>query len=385
MQIRNRFVFYFCVALTSVLVSSLCALAQGSPDPFKQQQPDPNGQQKPYSLENDPVTQNILFLQIIDTSKINVPSFTPLAAPIRRTPIKKDWNVIGKKLMEGFIVDRTDSLQRTPLGMCDIYTTKDNSIFKIYQNGIEWSYGLSSIKKAFIYDFEEIKKRNEKPSSKPLPPPIIKFITAEEARKIALDYIKSTIGFIPQSKGKVIVEQVEEFEAAADKLYTLKLFKTILIKQNQIKLSSTKTPINDFPITMVDDYIEVKVDGNKRVVSATIKWFEGDNEIADPQPGINGIEAVNAARKSAIAAYNNNPPTFTLNNIQLAYVTLREDLSLAYPVWLMDLRYNETSDLNWKPSGNQTMDALSHKYGTKVDTISLAYGIDAISGKPYQL
>lgn len=374
-----------CAAICILVYSGFAALAQTAGGGSSIVPANNSGKPQVYSLENDPVSQNILFLQIIDTANIDVPAYVPVVAPLKRQPLNKNWDEVGKKLMKGFIVDKTSSLQRTPLGHCDIYVTKDGSIFKIYQYGIEWAYGLGSMKKAIMYDFEEIKRRNEKPSSKPLPPPVIRFISAAEGKKIALDYVQSTLGYVPKSTSSAVVTQEEEFETSNDKLYTLKIYKAIPIKRTQHKIVSSKMPTSDINIMMVDDYIEVKVDGNKRVVSATIKWFEGDTAMSASESGLNGLEAINAARKAAIAAYNNNPPTFTLNQIQLAYVTVREDLTVAYPVWLMDLRYNEAKSIDWKPTGNQTVDALSHKYGTKVDTISLAYGIDAISGKPFQL
>lgn len=332
------------------------AFAQNAnPAPPSQQQPQPpqqGGGQQDLSLPE----------QLVQAQCISVEIPLPLDHPslklLRRKPIALTDDQLKSMFLSEQNVVRVEPAVYRSYGQGKRYVVDDDTYLVVYRVGFEYNgdakVGLVPVKKT-AFD-----KDNN---------PVYSFAyTADDGKAAALKMVEKYVG-LPKECGdfKLVynypdLSDVKKFDA---KWFTFTISKTY----------------RDVPL--LDDYIQVVLDGDKNLVAFSYYWDDDLTPYGDETPTIDSGFAVNQAKLAAISDYNGQPPLFTLFNIKLGYVNYRKDPTVLAPVWMMELKYNEVAQKENKDQGAQG--GLAPRFVTDVKHVTTYFAIDAIWGWKFDL
>jgi hypothetical protein len=135
-------------------------------------------------------------------------------------------------------------------------------------------------------------------------------------------------------------------------------------------------------VPLVDDYIQVSLDGDKYIVSISYFWSQVVEPYGDTYTAIDAGQALQSAKLIALDDFNNQPPPLTLFNMRLGYVNYRKDPSIVFPVWLLDCRWQETVRME-NPGYDQRK--AEQRYLAEVVKHDYLIGVDAFFATKVEL
>jgi len=136
-------------------------------------------------------------------------------------------------------------------------------------------------------------------------------------------------------------------------------------------------------VPLLDDYIQVTLDGDMNLVNLSYFWSQDIEPVTDEFQAIDAGFALMQAKRIVLEDWNNNPPPLTLFGIQLAFVNHRTNAKAIVPVWVMNLKWNEVIQVE-EPSASQDTKS-SKKFNTQVIQRDLVLAVDALKGGRFEM
>ena len=133
-------------------------------------------------------------------------------------------------------------------------------------------------------------------------------------------------------------------------------------------------------VPLLDDYIQVSLDGDMNLVNLSYFWSQDIEPVTQEFQAIDAGFALMQAKRIVLEEWNNNPPPLTLFGIQLAFVNHRSNTKAIVPVWLMNLKWNEVIQVQ-EPNPSPT----SKKFSTQVIERDLVLAVDALKGGKFEM
>ena len=126
-------------------------------------------------------------------------------------------------------------------------------------------------------------------------------------------------------------------------------------------------------VPLVDDYIQVAIDGDKNLANVSYFWSKEIEEKGSTYTAIDAGLALQEAKRIVLDEFENQPPPLTLFGVKLAYINYRKNPQMLLPVWLFDCRWSETrryENPNWDPKKSEQRyiaEVIEHKHLVAVD------------------
>ncbi len=126
-------------------------------------------------------------------------------------------------------------------------------------------------------------------------------------------------------------------------------------------------------VPLVDDYIQVAIDGEKNLANVSYFWSKEIEKQGNTYTAIDAGLALQSAKRIVLDEFGNQPPPLTLFGVKLAYINYRKNPQMLLPVWLFDCRWNETrryENPNWDPKKSEQRylaEVVTHKHLVAVD------------------
>jgi len=357
----TRLIRSFAVVVVVIFLAPWCTLAASAQNAKPAEPPQQPGQQQPPPQQGGG-GQPSLPEQLVQAQCISVEIPLPLDHPtlklIRRKPVPWSDDKLKEMFISGQHVAREEPVGFRPYGSGTRYVLDDDTYLDVSKVGFQYNGeakgGLVPLKKtAFDSDNK---------------PTYSLAFTADEGKAAALKMLEKYVG-LPKEGG--------DFKLAYDypDLSDVKKF-----EGKWFVFTVTKTFRG---VPLLDDYIQVVLDGNRNLVAFSYYWDDDLTTYGEEVPTVDAGYAVNQAKLAAIDAYNGQPPLFTLFNIKLGYVNYRKDPTVLAPVWMMELRYNEVAQKENKDQGAQG--GLAPRFVTDVKHVTTYFAIDAIWGRKFDL
>jgi len=135
-------------------------------------------------------------------------------------------------------------------------------------------------------------------------------------------------------------------------------------------------------VPVVDDYIQVAIDGAKNLANISYFWTHGFAKYGETYTAIDAGRALQSAKLIALDDFGNQPPPLTLFGVRLGYVNYRKNPEVLLPAWLFDLKWNEKRSYE-----NPQWDArkAEQRFLSEVVTHEYLIGVDAFFGAKVEL
>ncbi len=230
--------------------------------------------------------------------------------------------------------------------------------------------GISFYVDVYDWGFEYVNNLTEKPTnsmrkeSTPDNPQYDYAFSESDGIAAAKKYIDElTPGLGAPGKGFAIHEEAW-FEYEKGRLFVYRITKT------------------HYGIPLVDDYVQVAIDGDKNLANISYFWAKGLSKYGDTYTAIDAGRALQSAKLIALDDFKNEPPPLTLFGVKLGFVNYRKDPGVLLPAWLFNLRWNETWGYE-KPDWDSTK--AEQRYLSEVITHDYLLGVDAFFATKVEL
>ncbi len=131
-------------------------------------------------------------------------------------------------------------------------------------------------------------------------------------------------------------------------------------------------------VPLVDDYIQVAIDGEKNLANVSYYWSKKIEPFGNTYTAIDAGLALQSAKLIALDDFDDQPPPLTLFDTNLAYINDRQNPQIVRPVWLFDCRWNERRNFenpDWSGQKNEQRflaEVITHKYLVLVDAFFMS-------------
>ncbi len=196
--------------------------------------------------------------------------------------------------------------------------------------------------------------------------------TTEEGKSVAQKYLNDLVGTIGNQGNDFTVKNEAVMEKIEDGLFLLNVNKYFR------------------GVQLLDDYIQISLDADKKVVG--VSYFWDDSLVPGPPPPgdkliVDAGYAVNQAKKWVIQQSDGYPPHLTLMKMRLGYITMRGDYVTVIPVWLLACSWQHKvgADMDVMSPGLRRDKPTMKRFVEWLETYDTYIAIEAISGLPTEL